>query len=302
MNRFWQRYIQPLIDAAEPRKLMEIGADRGWNTRNILAYCKSTGAHVDIIDPAPQPSLRDVMAQFGPDEFRYFPLKSIAAIPQLDTPDVALIDGDHNWATVYSELNLLNARADQLDLPPPIVISHDVAWPYARRDMYYNPDDLDAWQKHPYSYRGMLPGVPELVEHGMNGVLANALTEGGPRNGVLTAIEDYIASSGVEYVFRTLPFFNGLGILIPVARMTPDLQALIDSFFNAENMLQSCLALEADAMHLRAIIAQTETQLTRRTEALERARAIVEAQKQRITELELSQQSLREGIAFAPTQ
>ena len=302
MNRFWRRYIQPLIETTAPRKLMEIGADRGWNTRNILAYCKSTGAHVDIIDPAPQPSLHDVMAEFGPDEFRYFPLKSIAAIPQLDTPDVALIDGDHNWATVYSELNLLRARADELGLPPPIVISHDVAWPYARRDMYYNPDDLDAWQKHPYSYRGMLPGVSELVEHGMNGVLANALTEGGPRNGVLTAIEDYIASSGVEYVFRTLPFFNGLGILIPEARMTPALQALVDSFFSAEYMLEACLALEADGMHLRAIIAQTETHLTRRTEALERVRAIVETQRRRIAELELNQQQLHGGTGLSAAQ
>jgi hypothetical protein len=197
-----------------------------------------------------------------------------------------LIDGDHNWATVYSELNLLHAKAEASGLPPPIVISHDVAWPYARRDMYYNPDDLDASQKHPYAYRGMLPGVNELVEEGMNGVLANAMHEGGPRNGVLTAIEDYIASAGTEFVFRKLPFFNGLGILIPVARMTPALQRLIDSFFTAENLLEACIALETDSMHLRAILAQTETCLSRRTSALERARSVIETQRLRIHELE----------------
>ncbi len=284
MNRFWQRYIHPLIETAQPRKLMEIGADRGWNTSNILAYCRATGAHADIIDPAPQASLHDVLAQFGPAEYRYIPLKSVAAIPQLATPDVALIDGDHNWATVYSELNQLQARAEQTGQPPPIVISHDVAWPYARRDMYYNPDDLEASQKHPYAYRGMLPGVDALVEHGMNGVLANALHEGGPRNGVLTAIEDYVASSGVDFVFRTLPFFNGLGILIPKARMTPALQALIDSFFSAESMLDACLALEADGMHLRALLTQTETSLSRRTDALVRAREVIEVQRQHIAQ------------------
>jgi hypothetical protein len=286
MNRFWQRYIRPLIETAQPRLIMEIGADRGWNTRNILEYCRATGAHADIIDPAPQASLHDVLAEFGPAEYRYLPLKSVAAIPQLDTPDVALIDGDHNWATVYSELNQLHARAEQNGQAPPIVISHDVAWPYARRDMYYNPDDLDASQKHPYSYRGMLPGVSELVEHGMNGVLANALHEGGPRNGVLTAIEDYIASSGIEFIFRRLPFFNGLGILVPATRMTPALQTLIDSFFSADSMLNACMALEADGMHLRAILTQTETCLSRRTDALERARSVVEAQRLRIAELE----------------
>lgn len=296
MNRFWQRYIRPLIETAQPRKIMEIGADRGWNTGNILTYCRATGAHADIIDPAPRASLHEVLAQFGPAEYRYLPLKSVAAIPQLETPDVALIDGDHNWATVYSELNQLHARAEQTGHPPPIVISHDVAWPYARRDMYYNPDDLEASQKHPYAYRGMLPGVAELVEHGMNGVLANALHEGGPRNGVLTAIEDYIASAGTEFTFRTLPFFNGLGILVPAARMTSALQALIDSFFSADNMLEACLALEADGMHLRAILSQTETCLSRRTDALQRAREVIEAQRQRLEELE---QSIRNHAATA---
>jgi hypothetical protein len=286
VNRFWHRYIRPLIETAQPRRLMEIGADSGWNTRNILEYCRQTGAQADIIDPAPRPSLHEVLAAFGPAEYRYHPLKSVAAIPQLDTPDVALIDGDHNWATVYSELNLIHARAEQQQLPPPIVISHDVAWPYARRDMYYNPDDLEASQKHAYAYRGMLPGVNELVEHGMNGVLANALHEGGPRNGVLTAIEDYIASSGIDYTFRKLPFFNGLGILIPAARMTPSLQALVDSFFTAEGLLEACMAVEADGMHLRAILTQTESCLTRRTAALERAREAIEVQRQRVLELE----------------
>lgn len=290
MNRFWLRYIQPLIETAQPRRLMETGADRGWNTRNILEYCRNTGAHADIIDPAPQAGLHEVLAAFGPAEYHYVPLKSVAAIPQLDPPDLALMDGDHNWATVYTELNLLQARAEQAGVPPPIILSHDVAWPYARRDMYYNPDDLEASQKHPYAYRGMLPGVSELVEHGMNGVLANALHEGGPRNGVLTAIEDYIASSGIEFTFRKLPFFNGLGILIPAARMTPALQALLDSFFNAENLLEACLALEADGMHLRAILTQTETALSRRTEALSRARAIIESQRERLEQLEKSGQ------------
>jgi hypothetical protein len=213
-------------------------------------------------------------------------LKSLAAIPQLDSPDIALIDGDHNWATVFRELNLLHARAEQTGHAPPIVIAHDAAWPYARRDMYYSPDDLDGWQRHPYSYKGMVRGQSELDERGVNGWLANATHEGGPRNGVLTAIEDYIASAGIEFTFRTLPFFNGLGILVPAARMTPALQTLIDGFFSAQSMLAACEALEDDGMQLRAMLSQTEACLGRRTEALQRARAIIEAQRRHIAELE----------------
>lgn len=286
MNRFWHRYIRPLIETVQPRRILEIGADRGWNTRNILDYCRSSGARADIVDPAPQPSLHDVLQQYTAKEFRYHAQKSVAVIPQLETPNIALIDGDHNWATVYEELNLLRANAESSGLPPPIVLSHDVAWPYARRDMYYNPDDLEASQKHPYAYLGMLPGVNELIEHGMNGVLANALHEGGPRNGVLTAIEDYVASSGIDYTLHKLPFFNGLGILIPAQRMTLPLQQLVESFFSAESLLEACTAIETDSMHVRATLQQTETRLSRRTEALERARSVIQTLSRRIAELE----------------
>ncbi|OOG37410.1 class I SAM-dependent methyltransferase [Rhodanobacter sp. C05] len=295
MNRFWPRYISPLFELVQPQRIMEIGAEFGWNTRHILAYCRAHGAHADIIDPAPLPSLMHELAQFGPAEYRFLPLKSLAAIPQLEAPDLVLLDGDHNWATVFHELNLLQARAEKAGQAPPIVLSHDVAWPYARRDMYYNPDDLDGWQKHSYSYKGMLQGQSELDEKGVNGWLANAMHEGGPRNGVLTAIEDYIASAGIEFTFRKLPFFNGLGILVPTARMTPALQALIDSFFGADSLLAACEALEADGMELRGMLSQTEIGLTRRTEALQRAREIIEAQRQRIAELEHVQRTPANG-------
>lgn len=286
MNRFWQRYIHPIFETAQPRKIMEIGAEYGWNTRQILSYCRATGAHADIIDPAPMPALREELAKFGPTEYRFLALKSLAAIPQLESPDIALIDGDHNWATVFGELNLLTARAEQNGKLPPIVLCHDAAWPYARRDMYYNPDDLDGFQRHPFSYKGMLPDQSELTEAGVNGWLANATHEGGPRNGVLTAIEDFVASSSGEWSLRKLPFFNGLAIVVPAQRMTDKLQAVIDGFFSGEAMLDAAKALEADCVQLRAMLCRTETSLTRRTEALQRARSLLESQQQRITELE----------------
>src|SRR5579864_1231795 len=141
MTRFWERFIKPIIETSRARNLLEIGADFGWNTRNILQYCRETGAHVDVVDPAPRPELRGVLAQYD-TEFTYYPLKSIDAIPRISAPDVALVDGDHNWYTVFTELTLLFERASYLSIAPPIVIHHDVGWPYGRRDMYYDPDAL----------------------------------------------------------------------------------------------------------------------------------------------------------------
>jgi hypothetical protein len=46
------------------------------------------------------------------------------------------------------------------------------------------------------------------------------------------------------------------------------------------------MAVEADGMHLRAILTHTETCLSRRTAALQRAREVIDTQRQRIEQME----------------
>lgn len=275
MNRFWSRFVKPVIETASPRRMMEIGADSGWNTERLLEYCRQTGCVLEIVDPAPRLSLHEVMAKFG-SGFVYHALKSHDAIPRIEPVDLVLLDGDHNWFTVYNELQFLFRRAQDGGVAPPIVLFHDVAWPYARRDMYYDPNSIPPGDRHPFAYRGMVPGRSELVEGGMNGTLANALQEGGPRNGVLTAIEDFRAACGVETAFHTLPFFNGLGILVPAERSTPALAGVIDGFYSAASLLETCTALEADSMAMRAQLAAYQIRLTQRTDALHRAKAVID--------------------------
>jgi hypothetical protein len=285
MHRFWTRYIGPVIETVQPRRIIEIGAEFGWNTTHILQYCRRAGAHADIIDPVALPSLVTVLSQF-PEVHAYHSMKSVDAIPALDTPDIAFVDGDHNWRTVYTELNLLYDRALQTGATPPLILAHDCAWPYARRDMYYAPEEFNPVDRHKFAYRGILPGQSELTEEGLNGHLANAVHEGGPENGVLTGIEDFVASTTAEVTLYVLPFFNGLGIVVPKARMTPALQSLIDSFYSGETMLETCKVLEEDGMRVRAELKVQEGRLARRTEALERARTLLAERAARIETLE----------------
>lgn len=61
---------------------------------------------------------------------------SLEVLPELhDTFDCILIDGDHNWYTVYHELKMIYDR--ELLKRGGIVFLHDVEWPWGRRDMYY---------------------------------------------------------------------------------------------------------------------------------------------------------------------
>jgi hypothetical protein len=291
MHRFWSAYTQPLIETLQPKRLLEIGAEFGWNTRHVLEYCRRVGAHLDVVDTVPLKSLLDTLAPYDATEYALHACKSFDAIPVIGPVDFVLLDGDHNWRTVHTELGLIYAQADKAGVAPPVIIAHDCAWPYARRDMYYSPEDWRDSERHPYAYRAIHPGTSELVDRGLNSQFANALVEGGPENGVLTAIEDFVASrSGVS--LKVLPFHNGLGILTPDARMTPELEALLERFFGGEMMLEACKALEEDGMKVRVDLLEHRRLLTQRTEALVRARRMLEERAARIAELETRLASL----------
>ena len=296
MHRFWTLFSGPIIEIVKPRRLMEIGAEFGWNTRNILEWCRRTGAHADIIDPVALPSLQEVLAGYV-RLHTYHQSKSLGVIGKLDVPEILFLDGDHNWRTVFNELTLVFVRARQTQTMPPIVIAHDCAWPYARRDMYYEPEAFAPEERHPYAYKGMLPGQSELTDQGLNGRFANAVHEGGPKNGVLTAIEDFIASWPTPISLTVLPFFNGLGILVPQERRTSELDALLAGFLAGPKLLEAVQAVERQTMLIIAENLQRDATLIRRTEVLRRARELLANQAARITTLEAELQSLRRESA-----
>jgi len=272
MHLFWVRFILPVIMAMMPKRIVEIGAEFGWNTERLLAYCRDHGAHLDVVDPAPHPAFHEVLGKFGP-EYTFFPLKSLDAIPLIPAAELVLLDGDHNYFTVYHELTAIFLRAAEAEVAPPVILLHDMCWPYARRDMYYDPDGIAPENRQVFAYRGIVPGQSELADNGLNGHFANAVHEGGPRNGVRTGVEDFIASNPTPMKLHLLPFFNGMGIVVPEARRTPALDAVLAGFFAGPAMLETCEALEWQIQNLRFDLAQHQMRLTERSEALMRARA-----------------------------
>jgi hypothetical protein len=121
-----------------------------------------------------------------------------------------IIDGDHNYYTVSEELRLIDEKAAGAEIP--LLMFHDVGWPHARRDTYFDPERIPEEHRHPLVHRaGLFPGDPSLVEGGLPFHCA-ATREGGPRNGVLTAIEDFVEPrQGLR--LATLPPFFGFGIV-----------------------------------------------------------------------------------------
>lgn len=218
MRWFWHSFIVHLLEALRPRVVIEIGAERGDVTRPLLTWADANGARIHVIDPAPRFDVSELAAQH-PGSLRFHRARSLRVLPRIARPDLALIDGDHNWHTVIGELRQLERRARRDRRSPPVILLHDVEWPYARRDLYYDPEAVPARHRHPHAQAGLVPGSEDLVSPGLNAMLNNALREGGSENGVLTAVEDFLRESRASWFFMTLPGLHGLGVLVPQRRV-----------------------------------------------------------------------------------
>jgi hypothetical protein len=200
--------IVPCLDAVGARFVVEVGAYAGDLTGLLVEWAAGSGARVAAIDPAPRDPLV-ALARERP-QLELLRETSHAALARLPTPDAAVIDGDHNWFTVSEELRLIAARSERADLP--LLLFHDVAWPHARRDDYYDPSLVPEEHRRPIEEgTGLFPGEPGVRPGGLPSRWA-ARREGGPRNGVLTAVEDFVAArDGLR--LAVVPAFFGLGVV-----------------------------------------------------------------------------------------
>jgi cephalosporin hydroxylase len=252
---FWDPVVWPVLQAARARRIVEIGALRGETTALMLERL-GPETELHVIDPVPE---------FDPAEHeRAFPGRYIFhrdishnVLPQLPPVDVALVDGDHNWFTVYHELKILSETARQSGAPLPILIMHDVCWPYGRRDLYYAPERIPDEYRQPYAQLGIKPGNTHVLPSGgINPRHENALDEGGPRNGVMTALDDFVAEYDRPLRRLVLPVYFGLAIVVEEARLEaqPELATLLDSFESAAG--KDMLMELAESTRLNAILFQ----------------------------------------------
>lgn len=209
--------ILPCLAAARARNIVEIGAEFGGMSQLLSSHCEAARGRLISIDPAPKREFTNWVARCP--SVTHVAERSLDAIPALQDIDAWMIDGDHNYYTVLNELKQIDAVNTKTDKPM-LSILHDVGWPCGRRDFYYAPETIPAEHRHRFNPEaGVIPGNHGTVRNrGFrgNGSFSFALREGGPRNGVLTAIEDFIAEASVggrEFAFAFIPGVFGLGVL-----------------------------------------------------------------------------------------
>jgi hypothetical protein len=275
MYRFWP-VIAELLKAVDARRICEIGADNGLNTAKLLEHCAAQAAFLEVIDPLPKFDVDAWRARY-PNVWTMHRTSSIEALAQIAACQVYLIDGDHNWYTVIHELRMIRARTRARG--GAVVLLHDTAWPYGRRDLYYAPERIPDAYRHPYAPRPMLPGVRELADHGLNAHLHNAVHEGAPRSGVMAAVEDYLAESGSEFRAVHLRSWFGLTLLVPSTLLTEreTLSRLVErlaglSEFGVmesleENRVALLVSQERQATELTRVRSELDTWKRRATDA-----------------------------------
>jgi hypothetical protein len=232
--------IFPVMGAAGVRQVAEIGAEFGGMSQRLADFAAAEGGTLTSIDPSVKPEFLQWLAR-NPG-VRHVAASSLEAIPTLADVDAWVIDGDHNYYTVYHELLAVDALCKR-DGKPLLAFLHDVNWPCARRDCYYAPERIPAEWRHPHDYdAGVILDSDDLVPGGGfrgRGQFAFATHLGGPRNGVLTAVEDFVAGTreeaGREVAFAYIPAVFGLAVVFDAtAEWAPTVAQLLTPHHQSE--------------------------------------------------------------------
>lgn len=222
MRFAWDTIFGPIIEILKPTKFVEVGAFQGSCTERILAHCRRHDGVVQVIDPlSANPEVRrDQEAVFArlaaenPGRLVLHRARSLPLLDEIGAFDAILIDGDHNWYTVIEELRAVERMARRHGIVPFIAID-DIGWPHGRRDCYFAPETIPPAFLHPHRRGCLIPGQPGISESGPFGNFSHAEHEGGPRNGVRTAVEDFLRETTLDLVCRQVPLRSGTAVLIP---------------------------------------------------------------------------------------
>lgn len=252
--------------------VVEVGVESG----QVSALYADLGATVHCVEPAPGEELRAVLD--GDPRLNLVEGPSPAVLPDLPVADLYILDGDHNHAVVRGELAWIMANA-----PDALVVLHDVLWPCGRRDFYYQPSPVEPQDAHPSTTDGPTVWHDELTPAGFVGDGAYTVAEraGGPRNGVLTAVEDALAEAP-DWRLEIVPAVFGFGVLARTGALGTD--AVFEALrpYTSSHLLA---ALENNRIALYTRVLQLQYEALARTDDATRLTETITAQQRELARL-----------------
>lgn len=159
-------------------------------------------------------------AAFDIDVIDEFPLK---ILPNFSNYGAIFLNDDPNWYTTFNELSIIKKTNDEF----PLVFICNNKFPHKHRDTYKNPNEIPDEFVHEYSKR--FPICYNQEEIMICDGFYHSINENTPKNGVLTAIEDFIVENP-EIGIMNINFIDEITILYPKSTIT---QIRINNIFDA---------------------------------------------------------------------
>ena len=133
---------------------------------------------------------------------------SLNILPKFNNYDAIFINDDPNWYTIINQLNIIKETNNEF----PLVFICNNKFPHKRRDSYSNPDNIP--KEFRQEFTRDLPLIFNDKKIFIQDNYFHATIENTDRNGVSTAIEDFLKSNR-EISIMNLHFIEEITILYP---------------------------------------------------------------------------------------
>ncbi len=133
-------------------------------------------------------------------------------LPNLENYDAIFINDDSNWYTVFNELEIIKKTNDNF----PLVFICNNNFPNKRRDSYSNPNNIPTTFRHKYTKE--LPICYNNEKIIISDGFYHACEENTSKNGVLTAIEDFLKENSYVEMIK-INFTKDICILCPKSQI-----------------------------------------------------------------------------------
>jgi hypothetical protein len=282
MNPLFAPILQPLLAHAGIKSILLAGADG-----DLATWLLDTGGPAGPLLHVASPSFSfDIAAMRarGGDRLVLHPSRAADALSLMPLPDLLIIDGEPNWYAVSLTLQAAARQAATLSAPFPLTLVSDTAWPYARRDRYTDPGTMPAEFTRPHERAGVLPGQSGLAAGaGLFADRFHAKTENEPKNGVLTAIEEFlIEQDGLG--IASLPLLHGISLIYQKTIPLPDLtRSALDSIHLGAAARETAAATETARLELMVEAAQLRRALAAAEYGFDAARTALDRERKAVT-------------------
>jgi glycosyltransferase involved in cell wall biosynthesis len=190
MPALWTMLALRLLAAMKPAQLLEVG--RGNDEFTEAACLEATqwgGKVISIRREPPRRRFSNLKVR------RRYTRGSIASVGPVD---LVVLHGEPNWWTTSWQLAGVRRGAERAQRPLPPIVVADAGLPRGRRDSYETPDEVPADARQPVRREG-----DRWI----------AVEENTPRNGVLTAVEDFANEHGGLEVL-SIPGLGGVAVVL----------------------------------------------------------------------------------------